>query len=49
MCGIPMLAYPGFADQHENAEWIEKLGVGMALPDVAMEPEGRLVKRNELL
>ncbi|XP_055356965.1 uncharacterized protein LOC129602045 [Paramacrobiotus metropolitanus] len=48
MGGVPMVAWPGFADQHDNAAWVESIGVGVTVPNTKLGPDARVVPSKEI-
>ncbi|XP_055356960.1 uncharacterized protein LOC129602040 [Paramacrobiotus metropolitanus] len=47
-CGVPMVSWPGFADQHANAAWQASIGVGVTVPETKLGPDARVVPANEI-
>ncbi|GAU89415.1 hypothetical protein RvY_01966 [Ramazzottius varieornatus] len=47
-CGVPIMAWPMFGDQHGNADVVEKSGCGVKLRNVAMDGN-RIVEEDEIL
>ncbi|XP_055351497.1 uncharacterized protein LOC129597834 [Paramacrobiotus metropolitanus] len=46
-CGVPLIAWPMFGDQHFNAKLVEQVGIGVAIPATGMM-NARLVPAQEI-